>query len=186
MLKSTLEMLGLLVYFHLVLDISVRHRDIRVSSLFLGDNDALCVRQVSDASVLQAIKLILLRETDGLPHLSPFHSQLVISGSLLAGLQSLAKDIAMTRMLKYLQLYHELQYLVVEGNHAILAVLADGRTDKDGLVDNRHILDFNLGQFIWSDKSVILEEASQQKMFVVLIEISLESFPSSHFYRSSF
>lgn len=116
-------MLGLLVYFHLVLDISVCHGYVRVACLFLGNNDALCVRQVPDARILQAVKLVLLGKSQGCAHLTPFYSQLVVCRTSIPRFQAFTEDIILAWMLKYLQLNHELQYLIIQGNKSIFPVL---------------------------------------------------------------
>ena len=78
-------------------------------------------------------------------------------------------------MLEYLQLYHELQYLIIQGYKSVLPILADGRTDEDSLVLDGNIANLYLGQLIRSDEGVILKQASQEKMLVVLIQVLLQS-----------
>ena len=59
-----------------------------------------------------------------------------------------------------IQLNHELQYLIIQGNKSIFPVFADGRTDEDGLVLDGYIANLYLRQLIRTNECVIFKKAS--------------------------
>ncbi len=139
-------MLSLLVYFHLILDIAISHRYIRVSCLLLSNNYTLSIGQVSNAGIFQTVELILLRKAYGITHLAPTLLATDYKPLSFTRFQTLSENVAMARMLEDLQFYHQLQDFIIKGNHSVLAVLTDGRTDKDSLILDRYISDLYLGQ----------------------------------------
>ena len=76
-LQLTLEAFRFLMCKVGILQILVRHADVRVPRLVSGNHDTLCVRKVTDAGVFQAVKLVTVGKVQRLTHLAPLVSELV-------------------------------------------------------------------------------------------------------------
>ena len=85
--QLALEAFRLLVCKVGILQILVRHTDVRVPRLVSGNHDTLCVRKVTNARVLQTVKLVTVGKVQRLTHLAPLVSELVDVHLFLTGNQ---------------------------------------------------------------------------------------------------
>lgn len=89
--QPTLEAFRFLVRKVGILQILVRHADVRVPRLVSGNHDTLGVRKVTDARVLQAVKLVTVGKVQRLTHLAPLVPELVDVHLFITGHQLPAK-----------------------------------------------------------------------------------------------
>ena len=155
-------------------EVLVRSADVAMPRLVAGNDNALRVRQVPDAAILQRIKLLRHIPPQSLAHLHEVIAEDATMRLLLARAKILPEQVAAARAVEHAKFQHQPDYRIVETYHAVALVLADRTRHEHPLLFQADVLQLYLRKFDRTDKSIVLHKAGKQEMLIMRREIISE------------
>ena len=126
---------------------------------------------IGDARVLQAVELVVGRETEGFAHHPPAVGDGARVAFLRAGHEVFGEKVITGGIGQHTQFYHQPDDPRGQGGLAVLAVLADGVAHEDRLLLHRYVTHLQAHEFVGADEGVVEHHADKEKGLVVLIEV---------------
>lgn len=154
------------------LKIFVGSGNVGVSGLVSRDDNAHCVREVTDSGILQGVELVFISPTERLAHLQPLPSEYLSACLCPASPHFVSENVTVAVMAEKVEVDHHARELVVKSYLAVALVLADGCRDEDTLFLQVHIADAHVAQFLRTYHSVILHHAGEEEQWILLTQIA--------------
>ena len=156
----------------ITLEILIRRRNIRMTRLITRHHNPLSIRQITNARILQRIKLIRRRPPQRTTHLQPLITKPPTLNPLRTRTEiPRTKQILTRSMSKHTQSIHQTKHIRIHRHRSIPTVLRVLTTQHHLHLPHPEITNAKISQLLRTNKRVILQHASQQIMRMTLTQI---------------